>query len=149
MDPRAVLALCHEHAEAEAVLDIDRVLATLVPHPRFEYLPVGKTLEGWTTIETFYREQYPRFVTAVVGYELLGEWANEGAAIQEYTIAVRHHGRSATSHVVSIMPVDDDTGLVTGERLYCDEGFVRALLGPFFEAPAAPEPMSGGVRPPP
>jgi hypothetical protein len=135
MDPRAVLALCHEHAEAESVLDIDRVLATLVPHPKFEYLPVGKCLEGWTTIETFYREQYPRFVTGVVGYQLLGEWANDGAAIQEYTIAVRHDGRTSTSHVVSIMPVDDETGLVTGERLYCDEGFVRALLGPLFDSP--------------
>ena len=38
MDPQAVAALCHEHAQAEAELDIDRVLATLVPVPRYEIL---------------------------------------------------------------------------------------------------------------
>jgi hypothetical protein len=32
-----------------------------------------------------------------------------------------------------MMPGDDETGLLKGERLYCDEGFVRALLGPLFD----------------
>jgi hypothetical protein len=32
-----------------------------------------------------------------------------------------------------MMPGDDATGLLTGERLYCDEGFVRSLLGPLFD----------------
>jgi hypothetical protein len=34
MEPRAVLALCHEHADAEAGLYIHPVLATLVPVPK-------------------------------------------------------------------------------------------------------------------
>jgi hypothetical protein len=141
MDPRAVLALCHEHAGAEAAFDIDRVLATLVPVPRFEYFPLAMSLSGWATIERFYREQYPRFAAGVVGYRLLGEWTNEEAALQEYVIDVRpDHGRRAAYHVVSMMPVDEDAGLLTGERLYCDEGFVRALLGAFYDAL---EPLTG------
>jgi hypothetical protein len=39
VDPPAVLALCHEHADAEAAFDIDRVLATLVPEPLYEFYP--------------------------------------------------------------------------------------------------------------
>jgi hypothetical protein len=132
MNPQAVLALCHEHAAAEAESDIDRVLATLVPAPRFEFFPLAGAMVGWATVEQFYRNQYAEFAKGVVGYELLGEWANDEAAIQEYVIVMggEHQG---SYHVISIMPVDEPTGLLTGERLYCDEGFVRALLGPLYE----------------
>jgi len=91
---------------------------------------------GRATVEQFYRTQYSKFATRVVGYELLGEWTNEHAAIQEYVIAVRHDGgdaHSASYHVMSMMPVDEATELLTGERLYCDDGFVRALLGPVYD----------------
>ena len=44
MDPQRVLDLCHEHAGAEAELDIDRVLATLVAEPTFEFFPMRKAL---------------------------------------------------------------------------------------------------------
>jgi hypothetical protein len=130
MDPQAVLALCHEHAAAEAELATDRILATLVAAPRFEYFPLAKSLVGWTNIERLYRDQYPKFVTRVVDYELLGEWTSEHAALQEYVIAIREDDESATAyHVMSMMPVDGEAGLLTGERLYCDEKFVQALLG--------------------
>jgi len=132
MKPESVLALCHEHAAAEAELDVERVLATLVPDPRFDYLPLGRTMAGWAKVERFYREQYPRFVRHVVGFELLDEWVNDNAALQEYTIAVREDDR-ASFHVMSIMPVDEGSGLLRGERLYCDESFVRVLLGPLFD----------------
>jgi hypothetical protein len=133
MDPQAVLALCHEHAGAEAEFDIDRVLATLVPIPRFEYFPIAKSVSGRANIERFYRHQYPKFVPLVVGYELLGEWTNEHAALQEYVIRVHEDDhRTAAYHVVSMMPVDEGSGLLSGERLYCDESFVRALLGPLW-----------------
>ena len=38
MDPTAVLALCHEHAAAEAAFDVDRILRTLVPAARLRVL---------------------------------------------------------------------------------------------------------------
>ena len=131
MDPQAVLALCHEHAGAEAEFDIDRVLATFVPFPRFEFFPLARSISGSANIEHFYRHQYPVFVPQVVGYELLGEWTNEHAALQEYVIDIGGDDHSTTRyHVMSMMPVDEQSGLLTGERLYCDSGFVRALLGP-------------------
>lgn len=134
MDPKAVLALCHEHAGAEAELEMDRVLATLVPTPRFDFFPLAKQLSGWDNIERFYREQYPRFAPRVTGYQMLREWTNEEAALQEYVIDVAEDdGAISTYYVMSMMPVDEATGLLTGERLYCDEGFVRAILGPFFD----------------
>ena len=133
MDPKAVLDLCREHAGAEAELDMDRVLATLVPNPRFDFFPLAMQVSGRDKIERFYREQYPRFAPQVIGYEVLREWTNEEAALQEYVIEVAEDdGRTSTYHVMSMMPVDEESGLLTGERLYCDEGFVRALLGPLF-----------------
>ncbi|MEO5840137.1 MAG: hypothetical protein ABIQ73_02015 [Acidimicrobiales bacterium] len=134
MDPQKVLALCHEHAEAEAAYDVDRVLATLVAEPRFEFFPLRKHITGRAPIEKFYREQYPQFGPLVAGYEVIGEWTNEIAALQEYTIDVDDvDGSTSRYYVISMMPGDDATGLLSGERLYCDEGFVRALLGPLFD----------------
>jgi hypothetical protein len=134
MDPQRVLALCREHAGAEAEYEVDRVLATLVDEPRFEFFPLRMHITGRGPIEKFYREQYPKFGPTVAGYEVLGEWTNEIAALQEYTIDVSETDGSTTRYyVISMMPGDDKTGLLTGERLYCDEGFVRALLGPLFD----------------
>jgi hypothetical protein len=134
MDPQAVLALCHEHAGAEAEFDIDRVLATLVPAPRFEFFPLAKALTGWAAIERFYRHQYRDFASRVTDYELLGEWTNGQAAVQEYVIGIRQHDdRSTAYRVISMMPVDEHARLLTGERLYCDDGFVQALLGPLYD----------------
>jgi hypothetical protein len=134
MDPQRVLDLCHEHAGAEAELDMARVLATLVPEPTFEFFPMRMAISGRAAIERFYHEQYPAFSPKVTGYRVVGEWTNEVAALQEYVIDVAEDdGSTATYHVISMMPGDDATGLLTGERLYCDEGFVRALLGPLFE----------------
>lgn len=133
MDPQAVATLCHAHADAEAEFDIDGVLATLVPSPRHEFFPLALSLTGWATIERFDRHQYPRFVAQVVGYELSGEWVNEQAALQEYVINLRGKDDGVASYrVMSIMSVDDAVGRLSGERLYCDEWFVRALLGPLF-----------------
>ncbi|HXN61094.1 MAG TPA: hypothetical protein VN886_11650 [Acidimicrobiales bacterium] len=134
MDPHSVLALCHEHADAEAAFDIDRVLATLVPEPLYEFYPAGRVLSGWTSIERFYRFQYPVFATQVVDFDLLGEWVNERTAVQEYVIVVRGESGDSDAHrVLSMMPVDEAAGLLAGERLYCDEAFVRCLLGPYWE----------------
>ncbi len=72
MDPQAVLALCREHADAEARFDIDRVLATLVPVPRYEFFPLGRSLGGWAAIERFYRHQYPHFASTVAATNCSG-----------------------------------------------------------------------------
>ena len=98
MDPQAVAALCHEHAQAEADLDIDRVLATLVPVPRYEFFPLAMSMVGWKNIERFYRDQYPTFVPLVVGYKILDEWTNEHAALQEYVIDIRRDGVRTASY---------------------------------------------------
>ncbi len=41
--------------------------------------------------------------------------------------------RTTSYHVTSIMAVDEPSGLLSGERLFCAEGFVRALLGPLVD----------------
>jgi hypothetical protein len=133
MDPQRVLELCREHAEAEALEEMDRVLATLCPEPRFEFYPMAKQVRGWNRIETFYRTQYTKFSPMVVGYEVIGEWTNEIAALQEYVIDLNEGGVTKRYHIISMMPADEASGLLQGERLYCDDGFVHALLGPLVE----------------
>ena len=62
------------------------------------------------------------FTGQVVGFDLLGEWVNERTAVQEYVIVVRDESGDARPHrVLSMMPVDEASGLLAGERLYCDE----------------------------
>ena len=110
------------------------MLTTLVLEPRFEFYPLRMAVSGRANIERFYREQYPKFASMVVDFEVIGEWTNEIAALQEYTIDVAQNVTTTRYHVISMMPGDDAADLLMGERLYCDEGFVRALLGPLFDA---------------
>jgi hypothetical protein len=134
MDPHVVLDLCHEHAAAEAVFDVDRILATFAPVPRYEFYPLAKSVTGWANAERFYRDQFPRFVSQIGDFELLGEWANEHAAIQEYLMTLRSsEDRSVSYRVMSMMPVDEESGLLAGEQVYSDDGFVRTLLGDLYE----------------
>src|SRR5262245_55092854 len=100
MDPQQVLALCHEHAAAERLGDMARVLATMVPEPRYEFFPLNRTLTGRADVERFYAEEYPRFARTVLGSQLLSEWTNERAAVQEYVIDVADGTSAATYHVL-------------------------------------------------
>jgi hypothetical protein len=132
LDPAAVLALCHEHAAAEAAFDVDRILRTLVPEPIYEFYPANRSLTGWERVETFYRVEYPRFAATVTNFEVLGEWVNEKAALQEYVIVVRGQEGAEPPvpfRVLSMMPVDGERQLLKGETLYCDDAFGRHLLG--------------------
>ena len=134
MEPAEVLALCREHAAAEAEFDIDRVLATLVPHPTYRFYPSNRSLSGWDNIEAFYRLEYPKFASAVAAFEVLREWVNDASALQEYVIALRGDGGAVTTYqVMSMMTVDHALERITGETLYCDEGFVRRLLGSLWD----------------
>ena len=135
MDASTVQRLCHAHAADEARFDIEGVLQTLGPDPRFESFPLGRALVGWPTIERFYREQYPRFAPQVVGYRVLGEWVNDDAALREYAIDVRTERAVVGYRVMSMMPADHRNERLAGERLYCDDGFVRVLLGPLWDDP--------------
>ena len=106
MDPAAVLALCHGHAAAEADFDVERILRTLVPDPVYEFYPANRSLTGRDRVQTFYRVEYPRFAATVAHFEVLGEWVNERAALQEYVIEVRGEAGAGTTRAVS-GPVDD------------------------------------------
>lgn len=128
MTPEEILDLAREHAAAEAENDAERTLATLVDEPTYEFWPLGRGFTGGALARRFYLEQYPVFAGRVTGYGVLGEWVNNNCAIQEYWVEVDGQTRHM---VMSMMPAAD--GRLTGEKLYCDEAFVKALLGPLFE----------------
>ena len=75
----------------------------------------------------------------MVRFELLGEWVNEQAALQEYVIDVHPQPgveTAASFRVLSMMPVDPERRLLRGETLYCDQAFGRHLLGSLWEETA-------------
>ncbi len=128
-----VLALCRRHVEREVAQDVDGVMATMVAEPRFEFYPVRRAITGAAAVRRYYEDFYPPMATRAVEYERLGEWASESAALLEVMIGLSGSAGVERYHVLSIFPVDDGTGLFSGERLYCDEGFVRALIGDLFD----------------
>ena len=75
-------------------------------------------MAGRAKVEEFYREQYPRFVRHVVAFELLDEWVNQHAALQEYTISLDDKA-TVTRRVMSIMPVDQDISSVDDANANC------------------------------
>ncbi|WP_419928573.1 hypothetical protein [Candidatus Poriferisocius sp.] len=125
MTPDEILDLVREHAAAEAENDAERTLATLVDEPTYEFWPMGVGFTGGDLARTFYLEQYPEFAQRVTNYGVLGEWTNDFCGIQEYWVETDGETRHM---VMSMMPVEGD--LLAGEKLYCGEAFVEALLGP-------------------
>lgn len=133
------LALVAEHVVAEVEGDIERVLATLVPNPVYRFWGVGtnrSVLDGPDKVRGFY--------DVLVGtgkhrldYVLDRVVANASTVVTEGVI---HHvldgadllGRVTTPveagrwyHVtyqsLIVWPIDDATGLLTGEEVYLGE----------------------------
>lgn len=65
---------------------------------------------------------------------LPGGRTNEQAALQEYVIDILEEvGPIARYRVMSMMSMSDDAELLTAERLYRGERFVRLLLGSLWD----------------
>ena len=50
-----LVKLFREHAAAEAVGDIDAVMATVSRKPLYEFYPLGYRMTDWSTIKEYYR----------------------------------------------------------------------------------------------
>lgn len=117
------------HAQAEASGDLAGCLATLVTEPHYEFHPLGLAMRGLDLVRRYYENYFAEFVPRVQGYELLGEWASEAGVAQEYTISLRVSGADEHYRVVGILTPNAAGDLLSGERLYASEGFVRRMGG--------------------
>ena len=133
-DPIVVLALCHEHADVEAVFDIDPAPATFVLEPSYEFDPAGRVLFGLERHRALRPVPGPRVREPGRRLSICpGSGPMGTPPFRRRYLRARRSGESQAHRVLSMMPVDDAAELIAGERLYCDEAFVRCLLGPAWE----------------
>jgi hypothetical protein len=124
-----VTRVARAHAHAEASGDLEGCLATLVPDPRYEFHPLGLAMRGPDLVRRFYQNYFAEFVPRVAGYELLSEWVSEAGVAQEYDISLRVDGVAEHYRVLGVLTPNADGNLLSGERLYASEGFVRRMGG--------------------
>jgi len=123
--------LAHEHADAELHPDLEKLMATLVAEPVFEFHPPGRSLRGGEQIRRHYTQFLANFMPQVESTQLLGEWGDENAVVQEYTLSVRGDDGELESHrVVAVLYMSGTR--MGGERIYGSEKAIRMMLGEMY-----------------
>lgn len=126
---RIDVARRHAHAESEG--DLATTLATLEGEPVFELYPIGLQLRGMDNVRVYYEHFFAHVRPRMLGYALRAEWVGELGLLQEYDVTCRVEGGNARAfRVVGILKSGDR--LLSGERLYASEEFLRILFGPLW-----------------
>ncbi len=125
------LALAREHSAAEATPDLEKLMATMVAEPVFEFHPPGGSLRGGEQIRRHYTQFLARFMPQVESAELLGEWGDANATVQEYSLAIRNEGGEPETHrVVAVLYMSGTR--MGGERIYGSDKVIRLMLGDLY-----------------
>lgn len=130
----AMADVARAHAAAEAAGDLDGTLATLDPDPVYELLPMGVTLRGGDFARAYYEHFFAQCMPQIVGYELRSEWVMDDGLGQEYRVDVDTPSGPRRHDILGILTFGDQ-GLLSGERLYASDEFLRFLFGPLLPAP--------------
>jgi len=130
LDPEQVRSLGRHHAEVETAGQMEETMATLVENPVYDFFPIGLRLEGGDAVRRYYRHLFDHFLPFVEGSEVVGEWVDENALVQEYVVHLRHEGKEERHFLVGILYVEGD--LLGGERIWGSETALRRLLGPVY-----------------
>ena len=130
---RLRLRLLDAHAEAERRFDLEATIATLAPHPVFEWHPDGRRIAGTSAV----REMYANFLPTWQALQAEGRleflapratWFNDEARIREELAVVRDVDgvEHRFAFVVAVIVGDDG---IRGERLYGSPVLLDALMG--------------------
>ena len=117
------------HAQREADGPLEDLLATLVPDPVYEFHPLGKGMRGMEIVRRFYTRFFEHYLPMSDGYRLIGEWVSHDGVAQEYDIWLRVDGVREHHRVVGILTPNEDGTLLSGERVFADDLYVRRLVG--------------------
>ena len=131
LDAEEVRRLGHHHAEVETAGQLEETMATLVEDPIYDFFPAGLRLRGADAVRRYYRHLFDHFLPFVEGSEVIGEWVNEQALIQEYAVDIRHDGEMERHFLVGILYVEGNR--LGGERIWGSETALRRLLGPIYD----------------
>jgi hypothetical protein len=126
-----LIALGHRHAAVEAAGDMEATMATLDDNPRYELLPTGIVFTGRDAARIYYEHFFSTFQPTAVGGELRAEYVSDEGLAQEYVITVRGpDGVKERFPIVSVLTFGQ--GLLSGERVYGEDRFLRMLFGPAY-----------------
>ena len=117
------------HAAREETGPLEDLLATLVPDPVYEFHPLGKGMRGMEIVRRFYTQFFEHYLPMSEGFRLIGEWVSHAGVAQEYDIWLRADGQREHHRVVGILAPNADGTLLSGERVYASDLFVRRLVG--------------------
>lgn len=139
------------HAAAEGSGDLEGCLATLVDDPIYEFHPLGKQMKGGAIVRRFYEQFFERVPAMTLGYDLLGQWVNTECVAQEYSIWLQMEDGIEHFRVLGVLTANEDGSLLTGERVWASDRYIRSLVGDEIfaglEPLAAPEMPTGVSRP--
>ena len=116
-----------EHARVETAGDLEATMATLVDDPVYEFQPVGRVLRGSEGVRRYYVHLMEHFLPNVESADVVDEWCNENALMQEYDVVVRIDDEPERHRVVGVLVVGEEKLL--GERIYGSERALRLMLG--------------------
>lgn len=129
------IAAAFAHAASEAGTDVEAILATIDsdPDPVFEFYPLGKRFQGMATTRRYYTHFVEGFGKRILGHTLHSESVGPEGVVQEFSVTLQHDGDAGpTAHRVMAIVLFGKKG-ISGERIFSDEKFLRALLGPVWD----------------
>ena len=130
LDAEQVRALGRHHAEVETAGELEETMATLVEEPIYDFFPVGLRLKGDAAVRRYYQHLFDHFLPLVKHSEVIGEWADEHALVQEYVVYLHHDGHDERHFLTGILYVAGDK--LGGERIWGSETALQRLLGPVY-----------------
>ena len=131
LHPEQVRSLGCHHAEVETAGQLEETMATLVEEPIYDFFPVGLRLEGAAAVRRYYRHLFDHFLPSVTGSEVIGEWVDERALVQEYVVHIHQNGQTERHFLTGILYVQGEK--LGGERIWGSETALRRLLGPLYD----------------
>ncbi|MBJ18965.1 MAG: hypothetical protein GY910_06215 [bacterium] len=129
-----MLELGTRHATLETEGDLDGTMATLIEHPIYEFWPIGKRMVGRERVRRYYEHLIDEFMPRQIGFTMIEETISPGALSQEYIIEMKGSGGPEFHRVLGILiGAPDSPGLMSGERIWGSEDFLRQMIGPIWD----------------
>jgi len=122
------------HAELETAGDLNATMATLVEIPVYEFWPIGKRMVGQERVLRYYEHLVKEFMPRQIGVSLIEETVSASALSQEYIVEMNGPDGPESHRVLGVLcAAPDSPGLLSGERIWGSEQFLRQMIGPIWD----------------
>ncbi len=121
-------AILLEHEIAELEQDVERTMATLVPHPHYELPALGVAIDGTDAVRAVYQRIMPYVSTRDVAAEKRVHAVAANTLVREaYVSFDTSGGERVTGLYMVVMSFDPTLKLISGERMYMDTVFAEMM----------------------